>query len=117
MKHTQAESHAMTLAKTITPMTDTERAALPAGFNMWTPEQRRQGREMRLFIAAEALDRRELRNRLYRHAVQTGDRSGIRDYRVTALDRSTARLRSDLVFAYRQLLQLDAAQKPVVAHE
>lgn len=116
MKLTRTELRALALAKTITAMTDAERAALPDDSTTWTPLQRRRHRETRLVHAAEALNRRELRNSLYRHAVRTGDRSGICDYRVTALDRSTARLRSDLVFAYRDLLALDKNQTPAPVH-
>jgi len=87
-------------------MTDTERAELPADSTAWTPQQRRRYREGRLHHAAETLNRRQLRNSLYRHAVQTGDRSAISDYRVTALDTSTARIRRDLVDAYRALMAL-----------
>jgi hypothetical protein len=97
----------MQRAKNLRPMTDDERAAMPADSAAWTPQQRRRYREDRLYHAAETLERRQLHNSLYRHAVRTGDKSGIHYYRVTALDTPTTRLRTGVVDAFRDLLQLD----------
>ena len=112
MKLTATESKALDRAKGLEPLTDSERDQLPADSGAWTPQQRRRCREDRLCHAAEALKRRQLRNDLYRHAVKTNDRSGIRDYRVTALDTSTVRIRRELIDAYRALLELRANQPP-----
>lgn len=114
MKLTPTETRALERAKGLKPMTDADRAALPADSVTWTPLQRRRYRETRLCYAAEALDRRELRNSLYRHAISADDPQGKRDYRVTALETSTARLRSELVSAYRDLLALD--DNPLFGH-
>jgi hypothetical protein len=97
----------MQRAKGLKPMTDAERAALPDDSGAWTPQQRRRYREERLHHAVEALERRQLHNSLYRNAVQTCDKSNIHYYRVTALDTPTTRLRTGVVDAFRDLLQLD----------
>ncbi len=93
-------------------MADHERAELPADSGAWTSQQWRRYREDRLHHAAEALEERQLRNSLYQHAVRTGDKSNVHYYRVTALDKSTHRLRQDLVDAYRAMLATELGEAP-----
>jgi len=107
MKHTPTESRALARAKSITPMSAADRAALPADPAAWTPRQRRLCREERLRRAAEAFWGREMRSRLFRLAQAQDDRAGKRDYRVTSLDVSTARVRAELISTYREILELD----------
>ena len=106
MKLSKTETLALERVKGLKPMTDEERTSLPSDSDAWSPQQRRRYREDRLCHSAEVLDRRQLRNSLYQHAVRTGDKGNINYYRVTALDTSTARIRRDLVDAYRALMAL-----------
>ena len=63
----------------------------------------------RLVWAAEEWHRRELRLALYRHAVRAGDRTEIHHQRVTALDTPTKRIRENLVYRLRALLEAEEA--------
>ncbi len=107
MNYTPTEARALARARTIAPMSDADRGALPIDSATWTPTQRRLAREHRLAHAAEVLRQRELQTALYRHALEIHDRQAKHDLRVTALDTSTPRLRADLLDAYRALLDLD----------
>ncbi len=57
--------------------------------------------QFRLIQAAELWRQRDLQIALHRRALRTNDRTSAACYRITALDRSTARIRRALVTAHR----------------
>ncbi len=112
MKPTPTERTALDLARTLTPLTLEDAAALARAADLQTFARRHDRvrlAQTRLVWTAEAWNQRELRLSRFRDAVRDGDRSEIHRQRVTALDVSTAHIRRALVTAHRNLLDADAA--------
>jgi hypothetical protein len=112
MKPTPTERTALDLARTLTPLTLEDAAALARAPDLQSFARRHDRvrlAQTRLVWTAEAWQQRELRLSLYRYAVRDADRSEIHRQRVTALDTSTAHIRRALVTAHRNLLDADAA--------
>jgi hypothetical protein len=113
MKPTPAERVALDHAATLTPMELEEASALSKAPDLFTFARRHDRvrlAQTRLVWAAEVWRRRELQLSLYAHALREQDRSAAAYYRVTALDRATARIRHALVDADRALaIAQDAA--------
>ena len=110
MKPTPTERLAIQKARTLTPLTLEEAAALAALPDLLTfPRRLDRVRlaQTRLVWAAEEWDRRERRLALYRLAVREGDRTEITHKRVTALDTPTKRIRDNLLRHYRALTEAE----------
>lgn len=112
MKPTPTERLALNAARTLTPMTMEEAAAiaaLPDLQNFARRHDRLRLAETRLVWAAEEWQRRQLRLALYRYAVREGNRTEITHQRVTTLDTPTKRIRSNLTYAFQNLQKAEAA--------
>ena len=106
MKPTPAERVALDHARTLAPLDLEAASALSRAPDLFTFARRHDRvrlAQTRLVWAAEVWNRRELQLSLYQHGLRTGDQSATAYYRVTALDRSTARIRHALVDANRAL--------------
>jgi hypothetical protein len=112
MKPTTAERAALDQARTLTPLTLEDAAAIARAPDLQSfPRRHDRVRlaQTRLVWAADAWQQRELRLSLYQYAVRDGDRTEIHRQRVTALDTSTDRIRRTLVTAHRNLLDASTA--------
>jgi len=106
MKPTPTERQALDKARTITPLTMEEAAAIAALPDLQTFARRHDRlrlAETRLVWAAEEWQRRELRLSLYRYALREGNRTEITHQRVTTLDTPTKRIRNALTYAFANL--------------
>jgi hypothetical protein len=107
MKPTPTERAALDQARTLTPLTLEDAAAIARAADLQTFARRHDRvrlAQTRLVWAAEEWHRRELRLSLYRYAVRDADRTEIHRQRVTALDTPTDRIRRTLITAHRNLL-------------
>ena len=112
MRPTPTERLAMDTAATLTPLTLEDAAAIAALPDLLAFARRHDRLRLaqtRLVWAAEEWDRRELRLSLYRYAVRDGDRAETRHQRVTAMDTPTKRIRENLVYRLRALLEAEEA--------
>jgi len=112
MKPTPAERVALDHARTLTPMELEEASTLSKAPDLFTFARRHDRvrlAQTRLVWAAEVWNRRELQLSLYAHALREQDRTSAAYYRVTALVRSTARIRHALVDADRALAAAEDA--------
>lgn len=112
MKPTPAERAALDHARTLTPMDPEEASTLSRAPDLYTFARRHDRvrlAQTHLVDAAETWHRRELQLSLYAHALRTQDRTTAAYYRVTALDRSTIRIRHALIDAHRALLAAEDA--------
>ena len=112
MKPTPAERMALDMARTLRALSLEESSTLSHAPDLLTFARRHDRVRLsqpRLVWAAEVWNRRELQLSLYAHALREQDRSSAAYYRVTALDRSTARIRHALVDAHRALAAAEDA--------
>ena len=109
MKRTPTEQKALNAAREIAPMPAAEYVAIrkmPAAQRTIT--QRRSVLEDDLKRAAEAFERRELSNDLYRHYLKTGDRAEARWHAPSPLVASTQSIRRDLVEEWKDLVEFES---------
>jgi hypothetical protein len=112
MKPTPVERLALDKARTLTPLSQEEAAAIanaPDLLDFARRHDRVRLAQIRLVWATEDWERRELRISLYRCAVRDGDRTEITHQRVTAFDTPTQRIRDNLVYRFRRLQEAEAA--------